>query len=321
MARAFDGLEPAARDLRERLAVGVGRDLVVGAVDHQDRAAHALGERGLIAPGGGGREPAGSTQAKRRSVGVVRPGDRVLDLFGGVRLGKHPLRPPLDEVAVAAVAPVVEVVLGPPTLGERRPGQELAEERPAHRAQAQRPPAGRKHGADEHHGLNALRVIRSQQQPALRAHREPDTDRAVDAAGVHDVDRVLGELGLVVGADLARAVGAAVAARVEADDPEVPGEIGDLRLPHARVHERPCRQEQDRLLALPVGLPEDAHPVALDEPFLVGIARAALLARVRGCRFDGGHRFVLRSRDSSQRSIQSRRGLCPSSIPSRRSSA
>ena len=131
---------------------------------------------------------------------------------------------------------------------------------------------------------DALGVLGREQQPPLRAGGERHAHRAVDAARIHHVDRVLGELALVVRARLLRAVGPAVAARVEADDAEVPGEVRDLRLPDARVHERPRRQEQQGLLALAVGLPEDANAVALDEALLVRVAGAALLARrvVRG---------------------------------------
>ena len=39
-----------------------------------------------------------------------------------------------------------------------------------------------------------LGMLGREQQPALRARRQRHADRAVDAAGVHHVDRVLGEL-------------------------------------------------------------------------------------------------------------------------------
>src|ERR687893_706184 len=88
------------------------------------------------------------------------------------------------------------------------------------------------------------------------------------------------------------------------------------------MHERPRRQEEDRLLTLAVGLPEDAHAFALDEALLVRVAGAALLAALlaRG-QLGDGHGVLLSSSDSSQRSIQSSSSPCPSSIPSSRSSA
>ena len=122
VAGALDRLEPAAGDLRERLAVGVRRDPVLGAVDHEHRAAHALGELGLVAARGGRRElPPMALRASVVAVGLVRPRDRVLDLLRRVRLGEHPLGPPLDEVGVAAVRPVVRVELAPAARRERRP--------------------------------------------------------------------------------------------------------------------------------------------------------------------------------------------------------
>ena len=47
-------------------------------------------------------------------------------------------------------------------------------------------------------------------------------------------------------------------------------------------NERPGRQQEDRLLALAVDLVEEPHPVALDEPFGVWVAGAALLAVAAG---------------------------------------
>ena len=58
----------------------------------------------------------------------------------------------------------------------------------------------------------------------------------------------------------------------------VAGEVGDLRLPEARVDDRPGRQQQDRRLAGAVDLPEDADAVALDVAGLVRIPGAGLLA-------------------------------------------
>jgi hypothetical protein len=59
VARTADSLEAPAGDVGKRLAVRVRRDAVLVPVNHQDGAAHALGERGLVAPGGGHGKPAG----------------------------------------------------------------------------------------------------------------------------------------------------------------------------------------------------------------------------------------------------------------------
>src|SRR6476660_9691362 len=45
------------------------------------------------------------------------------------------------------------------------------------------------------------------------------------------------------------------------------------------MHKRPGRQQEHRVLALAVDLPEDALAVALGEALAVGVARARLLAR------------------------------------------
>src|SRR5205814_6981096 len=70
-----------------------------------------------------------------------------------------------------------------------------------------------------------------------------------------------------------------VAAAVERDDAAVAREVVDLRLPAARVDDRPGREQQHRRLPGAVDLVEDAHAVALDEALGVGVARASLLAR------------------------------------------
>ena len=62
-------------------------------------------------------------------------------------------------------------------------------------------PAQQAHGehrADEDHAGHALGVLGREQEAALRAPRQRDAHRAVDAAGVHHVERVLRELALVV---------------------------------------------------------------------------------------------------------------------------
>src|SRR4029450_5873166 len=53
--------------------------------------------------------------------------------------------------------------------------------------------------------------------------------------------------------------------------------VGDLHLPAAGVDELPCRREEDRLRALAITLPDDAHALHLDEPLLVRVARPRLL--------------------------------------------
>ena len=229
-------LEPAARDLRQRLSVRIRRDAVLGPVDDEHRAPDPLGELDLLPPGHGRRKPTDCARGKPRPVGVVGPRYGVLDLLGRVRLGEHALRPPLDEVSVAAVGPVVGIDLAP---AARRQGA-LLRERSHARVVQQAPmerahPAHREHRSDEHQAGDALGVVAGEQEGALGAPRQRDAHGAVDAAGVHHVDRILRELRLRVRRRVGGAVGAPIAARVEADDPEMTSEVGDLRLPHARV--------------------------------------------------------------------------------------
>ena len=144
----------------------------------------------------------------------------------------------------------------------------------------------RRGGRDEHGaGRRALGARRRAVRPSSRPPRERRPDGAVRGRCVHDGERVGGELVLVVGVDGGRAIRLAVAASVEGDDARVAGEVGDLRLPVARVDDRPGRQQQDGGVAGAVDLVEDADAVALDVAVLVRVARPRLLAR----RLDGAH--------------------------------
>ena len=130
-------------------------------------------------------------------------------------------------------------------------------------------------------------MLGGEQRGPLAPRGQAHEDRAVGARGVHHRERVGGELRARAYASTpARAVGAPVAAPVEGHDAAVAGEVRDLRLPVARVDDRPRRQQQDGRLAVAVDLVEDAHAVALDEALLVGVAGARLLARAapRRCR-------------------------------------
>ena len=82
-----------------------------------------------------------------------------------------------------------------------------------------------------------------------------------------------------MGGRIQRTVRAAVAAAVHRDHVGVTGEVGDLTLPDPRVRDRPAVQEEERRLAVPVLLPEDAHAVALDVPGAIRVSRARLLLR------------------------------------------
>ena len=75
-------------------------------------------------------------------------------------------------------------------------------------------------------------------------------------------------------------VGAAVATRVEDDDPEVAREVRDLRLPEPGVRDRRGREEQEGRRRVAVDLVEDPHAVALDVALRIRVAGARVIARV-----------------------------------------
>ncbi len=265
MTGVDDGLEPAAGEPRQSPAVRIGIDVVLGPVDHEHRAGHAPRQLGLSAACDRCGHARRGGERQRLAVGLVRPRDRVLYLLGRMGLGQHSLGPPLHEVGIAAVAPVVRARLAPPDRWDGSPLGQGHHTRVHEHPHVQGADGDRVPGPDEDHPGDPIGVLGRQQETPLRTSGESHADRALHPAGVHHVQGVLRELTLVVGARLGGPVRAPVAARVEADDPEVPSEVRDLRLPHARVGQGPRGQEQQRLLPLAVGLPEDPYAGALGE--------------------------------------------------------
>ena len=90
------------------------------------------------------------------------------------------------------------------------------------------------------------------------------SDRPTTSAAYADTEFVADVLLIEVGRHAGRTVRVAVAAPVEGDHPGVPGEIGDLRLPLARVNDRPGRKQEDRRLSAAVDLVGGLHSGALD---------------------------------------------------------
>ncbi len=127
-------------------------------------------------------------------------------------------------------------------------------------------------GDDEERAAHPLGCSR-EQQPGRRRAAVHDHHAVLDAGGVEHGERVLRRHARAVCLGGVGAVGAAVAARVEGDDAEVAGQVGDLRLPEARVDDRPRREQQQRLLALAEDLVGDADAVDLGEPRLGGRER------------------------------------------------
>ena len=143
-------------------------------------------------------------------------------------------------------------------------------------------------GALEDGGLDAIRMLGGEPERPASAHRQSHDDRSLDAGRVHHRDGVCDELGVGIRGDLGRPVGSAVAAAVERHDPPVPGEERDLHLPATRVEDRVRRHQEDRPRTGAVALPEHPDAVALDEPGLVRVAGARLLARRRGAATGAG---------------------------------
>jgi len=132
-------------------------------------------------------------------------------------------------------------------------------------------------GAERHEPDDPLGVIGRDLDGPERPTRERDEHGLLGRGGIEDGEGVGGKLEVSVGGAVRRTVGAAVPSTVEGDDPEVPGQIRNLRLPHARVDDGPCGREQRRwpLRAFVAeNLKEDPHAIAADEPVAVGVTCA-----------------------------------------------
>ena len=217
-----------------------------------------------------------TVSTQRLGVGLERPADAVLDLLGRVRLGEALAKKNSRKSAVVA-QPVVAVVLRPALVGvervvERqrlafgvagarartagrctttpstRSGCSAASDRRPQRAARQRRPGPRAR-------------CRSRPSPPARRRRTRRLRSASASGGP---------------------VRAAVAAAVEREDPEVAGQVRDLRLPEARVDDRPGRQQQHRRLAVAVAPPRRrARRRARRSPRRRGSGRGSARARRR----------------------------------------
>ncbi len=242
-------------------------DAVVGAVDDHHRAAQVPQER-LDLLGAREARCRAARGDQRLRVRVEAPGDAVLDLLRRVRLGEHLAEEELEEPAVVP-QPEVPVELRPALVGLEL-GVEWECIAPETGRDEERD-RGRENGRPE----RALGVPPREERRVEAAERESDDARLLDACGIEHRGRVVGVLDGVVRAGIGRAVGQPVAATVERDDGRVPGEVGDLALPHPRVHDRPGGEEQDRGRSLPVALPVDPDAVPRDDALLVRLSRRA----------------------------------------------
>src|SRR3954471_23620628 len=221
----------------------------------------------------------GASIVRSRTAGPPArpPPDASLPLLLRVALGEHLGE---EEVEVAAV------VAAPGRAGVARPALVAARVLVEARHAAAGRVLGREawhRGRDRDDTRDAPGVQRGEQQRGRAADGEAHDDRALGAGGVEHREGVadLGEHAVARG--VLRTVRAARPAGVERDDAEVAGESGDLRLPDARVDDRPRRHEQDRPRARAEHLVADADTTGVDGALDVRLERAhrvaSLLAR------------------------------------------
>ncbi len=250
-------------------------------MDHERRAAYAragFGEQFLT-----GHSDAEHRVADRFGCGLHRPADAVLDLLARVRLGEAPREEELDEADVV----LVQSAGG---LGPLRVGFDRVLER-GHIAL--RVVGDERHrGADVHDRVDPVGVIGGEDRRPQRTGRQSHQRRTPGLGHIHDRERVVSELARAVRIGAGRPVRAPVAAPVERHHPQVPGQVGDLRLPEARMNNRPSRQQQHRPVAGPVDLVEDAHAAALDVTGLIRISGAGLFGPPGARSVRGRHGLV-----------------------------
>jgi hypothetical protein len=206
---------------------------------------------GGVLEGGGG----GHGQDEGLGVGFQRPADRVLDRLAGMRLGEGLLHEEAGELRVVG-PPEVLVELGPPLGGVQPLGERM-------------PPSSQRRGqrdqrVDAGQTEDPVGVQGGQQGRGRTPTRRPGHHRLLGPGGVQHRQGVVDEFLGAVGVGVGWAVGAAVAAAVEGEDPVVAGQVRHLQLPEAGVDDRPGRQQQDRRLTLAEHLVEHLDAVTLD---------------------------------------------------------
>ena len=254
VADALVGDELGAGEPGELLRAIVRHEVVLVALHDQQRKVDALEHREDLVVG---HARAVDRVDERLAVGVQRPADRVLDLLRRVRLAEALGHEELEVVAVVA-RPVVPVGLRPAVVGLQI-GVEREADAGGHRRRE------RKCGRHEDRAAEAVAVVGAEQQSRGRGAAVHDHRAVVDAGGVEHRNRVALEHARAVGVRGLRPIRAAVAARVERHDAEVARQVRDLRLPEARVDDRPRREQQDRLVALAEDVVRDADAIDVGE--------------------------------------------------------
>jgi hypothetical protein len=245
---------------------------VAVAPDHQDRAPYGPQQRLGSGPVGHarGRLHAGDQHVRVR---LPRPGDRVLTLLAGMRFVDHGVEEEPGERRVVAL-PEVAVVLGPALVGVQH-GVEV--ERRAVRRRVGEVRAGR---GDRRDAADPFRVAGGGHQRPPRARAQPGQHGLVHAHRVQHREQLRHLRVVAVRPGVDRAVRPAVAGRVVRHHPDVPGQVGHLRLPVLRVHDRPGRHQHQRGFAgagHPVADPdavvlhETLHAASMDRPVATGL--------------------------------------------------
>jgi hypothetical protein len=109
-------------------------------------------------------------------------------------------------------------------------------------------------GGDVDDASYAFGVVGRQDRAPERRARKANQHGPVGVGGIHDGQRVAGELVLDIRGDPAGPAGTAEAAAVEREHAAMPRKVGDLHLLVPGVDDRSGRQREDGRLARPVEL-------------------------------------------------------------------
>ena len=222
-------------------------------------------------------QPRGRGVDECLGIGLGRPQQGVLDLFGGMRLGEHLGEIELPEIRQVAVQPIVPRVFLPAlwVVESALPAGKFE-------IRAGDPqPARRGDGNDTQRPLG---VCRRQVDRPGGAAGEADQHRSLCLGGVENGEGIGREFSIGEGGGAARSAGSARATAVEGDDPIVPGQERHLCLPEPRRHDGPRRQQHHRRGGVTVDV------VAVD----VVVQRDAVATRcTRAVRKAGGPLFGL----------------------------
>src|SRR5262245_58262484 len=133
-------------------------------------------------------------------------------------------------------------------------------------------------GVDRHEAVEAIGMIRDELElPGLVG--EADEDRALHSGRVQHGDGVRNKLVVNERRGAGWSVGATVSARIVGHDTMPASKVGDLRLPHPGMKDRPAEGcKEQRWFAAVVRFVMEADAVPLDESIVVRVSGSCLLA-------------------------------------------